>query len=110
MYVEIASHNSERESRGKTSWINVDIDSHALAVSTSSAEHLGFPKWHLELKANCTRDYSNGERGGDMLSIDYDLTIELTPKDVLALVRFAISEDLVSIAANLTKKQITSSE
>jgi hypothetical protein len=109
MYVAITSQNSENDSRGKTSWINVG-ESYELAVSTSSASHLGFPKWHVELKANCTRDYSNGERGGDWLSIDYDLTIELTPKDILALVRFAISEDLVSIAANLTKKQITSSE
>ena len=110
MYVAITSQNSENESRGKTSWINVDIDSHALAVSTSSAEHLGFPKWHVELNAYCTREYSNGDRGGDMLSIDYDLKIQLTPKEILALVRFAISEDLVSIAANLTKKQIISSE
>lgn len=48
MHVAITSQNSENESRGKTSWINVG-ESYELAVRTSSASHLGFPKWHLEL-------------------------------------------------------------
>ncbi len=100
MYVQIFAKSEENEtSRGKTSWFNAGKKLPTITLLSTRPTHLGSPPWHLQIDGSQNREASSGMNNGEYRAYDYELTLELTPTDLAALVNFALTNGLVKVTA-----------
>lgn len=97
MYVEIHARSEfNEESPGRTTWVNAD--SLDIQVASTAPKHLGFPPWHIEIKAKNFLELSNGDRGGEYKGVTRSMEVHLTPADLSRLVNLALAKGLLSVS------------
>ena len=102
MYVRIESTNEYDRGTGKSMWVNSDIK--GLKLLNDSPEHLDSPPWYVHFKGVTYERRGSGDRGGNMISIKRDLSIELTPQDLEQLFVFALDQKLLKLSIAQTER------
>ncbi len=90
MYAEIKAKsendNGPLSRNGKTTWVNEE--SPTMEIATTSPKHIGFPPWHIEIKAeNC---FWSDSYVGESITTTRKVAIDLTPSDISALFDLAL--------------------
>ncbi len=95
MYVTIKSRNEQNLRSARSMWVNTEIEK--LELVQASPSHLGSPPWYLRFKGDTHEERGTGERGGEMVVIDRDLEVQLTPQDLMLLFNFALEHNLLAV-------------